>query len=197
MWREGINSSQSHFSAVVMKNCDPLVFGPALALESSPASVALIKATHDAKQANVLSCLFSNFSSSNYHSSVAFPGSTKIAYLAPINRLPRRQYFQAGCDGRVTHLPASPVTPLEVPALAHEARDHAVEVGALIAEIFWEGFACDFLYLRSALHPTQPNRDQGEPCRCKAPGSSLRSDQKWTSVGLNMQGYEGIEGSTS
>jgi len=32
-----------------MKNCDPLVFGPALALESSPASVALIKATHDAK----------------------------------------------------------------------------------------------------------------------------------------------------
>ena len=90
---------------MVMKNWDPLVFLPALAMDRSPSLV----------------CFCTKFSSK---------GERKSTIVFQINALGMPTVKSLAIDGLAT----GAVVPGEITALKHELGDHTVEGGTLVAE---------------------------------------------------------------
>ena len=89
-----------------MKNCDPLVFFPELAIDKRPG----------------LECLMWKFSSVN-----VTVGSSFKYWL--------REDEKLTCELlAVNGLPASPISSREVPSLEHEVGDHAMETRSFVSE---------------------------------------------------------------
>lgn len=122
------HSSHSHLSAVVMKNWEPLVLGPELALDRSPAS-ASVSSVH-ARCAGKTCCRASSRTSRRQ---TAAQVSIALGSQGPDNPPGSR-------SAAPTHLAAvdrdaaSAVAALKVTSLDHEPRDDPMEASALVSE---------------------------------------------------------------